>query len=389
MGEVQDAGGGVTILGLLVQRSVRLVSGVAVVLAVGAVGCVSGPRFHRVPAPLDAAMLYSWLTQQQEVTGLLGNQENDDFSGVYPNAMAAICFIHEGDPARAEKIFQFFDAQLAREYQGPHVGFHQFWSARTGAVHADTDRWIGDNAWLLIALNYYHRETGTKRFETLAQRIASGLISLQDSDGGIFSGYNVAGLMESKSTEGNLDCYAALVDYPRERARVHHWLTNEMWVAETQRFRMGSTVDESALDGSSWSVGALGPSCSGTLAYAEAHFLTTDRSRHTKQELLGFSDFIGKERIWLEGTGQMIVAYKVAGMSSKAERHLTELQKAVIWSRRFKGACGLPCFTSDPDWKGAAEKIFVPAQTWALFALWGFNPMETPDQVGMKEGDRN
>ena len=96
---------------------------------------------------------YQWLLMQQNPnTGLLGNQEEDNFSGIYPNAVAAMCFIYKGDMERARKIFGFYQDKMQSEFAvGTPGGFRQFWNAASGEVIADTDRWIGDNAWLLMA----------------------------------------------------------------------------------------------------------------------------------------------------------------------------------------------------------------------------------------------
>ena len=328
--------------------------------------------------------MYAWLLRQQQPSGLLGNQEGDNLGGVYANALAALCYIHEGDLKRAERIFDFFDSHFTEEF-APPGGFHQMWNPREGIAYTDTDRWIGDNAWLLIALNHYLWKTGSDRYETMRRGVAEWLVSLQDADGGVLSGYTQDGPMGAKSTEGNLDCYAALWEYPPVRERIKSWLTNDMWVEADQRFRMGSTVTVSALDGSSWSVAALGDAFSPSLRYAEKDFLRSDTCVATGNTIIGFSDFIDKERVWFEGTGQMVVAYQVAGKPNEANRFLTSMKKGIIRSGGFPGTVGLPCFSSQPDWEGSTERVFVPSQAWFLFGCWGFNPLAVPD-CGEGEG---
>jgi hypothetical protein len=319
---------------------------------------------------------YKWLAAHQSEMGLLGNQEGDDFSGVYTCAVAAMCFIHEGDIKRAERIFDVFKRRYEAEFDpGTPAGFHQFWSAATGVPHADTDRWAGDNAWLLIALNYYRQKVDRSGYDSMRAGIARWLIGLQDDDGGIRSGFNKTGPMTHKSTEANLDCYAALVDYPEARARILNWLTSKAWVPAQERFRMGSTVDESPLDATSWGIGALGRAFTNLLPYTEAHFVRTDVCDANGVNVTGFTDFLGKRRVWFEGTGQMIVAYNVAGRHDTAAKYLSEMERAMLSSEKFPGTAGLPCSSSDPSWDGATRKIFVPSQAWYLFGRWGFNPM--------------
>jgi hypothetical protein len=212
----------------------------------------------------------------------------------------------------------------------------------------------------------------------LRDTIARWLIGLQDEDGGIWSGFNAKGPMLSKATEGNLDSYAALSDHPKERKLVRKFLESQMWIPKEKRFRMGSTSYDPALDCAAWSVAALGPKFREALKTAEKMFLQKQTSQANGNEIQGFADLKGHQRIWLEGTGEMVVAYRVAGNRADAEKFLLELEKAMIKSRRFEGTLGLPCHTNDPPWPGGDQVIFVPSQAWYLFGSWGFNPLASP-----------
>lgn len=327
--------------------------------------------------------VYEWLLKHQSpVSGIMGNQEYDHFSGVYSNALAALCFTRQGDLERAGKILRFFDRHFLQEFAtGTPGGFHQFWSSShtvyDKTVYSGTDRWIGDNAWLLIALNYHRRKTGSQEFDRMRRGIAEWLISLQDEEGGIQAGFNRKGRMTHKSTEGNLDSYAALEDYPEVRERIKEYLMTHLWVEKDRRFMMGSTVRESGLDCIAWAIAAFGKEFATTLGYAERRFIRTAKSDAKRRKITGFSDFVDKDRVWLEGTGQMAVAYNVVGDRKTAKRYIKQLQRAMVSSERFEGTRGLPCFTNDPTWEGASKMIFVPAQSWYLFAKWDFNPLDT------------
>jgi cellulose synthase operon protein B len=322
--------------------------------------------------------VYEWLKLQQQSAGILGNQDNDNFAGLYPNAMAAMCFIHEGDVARAERIFDYYHKHLKTQFApGTPGGFPQAANAANGELSLDTDRWIGDNAWLLIALNYYHRETRKTTYDDMRRGIAEWLISLQDPNGGIKAGFNKAGPMLHYSTEGNLDCYAALVDYPEPRERVLKFLKAEMYVADGKYFKMGSTVNDPALDTCAWAVQALGPAYASTIEPTEKRFLRTDKSEANGATIHGFADFVDKSRIWLEGTGEMAVAYNVAGRPADAKHFIAELEKAMVPSKAHPGTVGIPCSAREPSWTGASTLPFTPSQGWYLFASWNFNPMAT------------
>jgi len=343
-----------------------------VLVAMSSISCAVRPSARR-----ENRAIYEWLKRQQQDTGLLGNQEADAVSGLYANALAAIAFTHEGDYELARAVFDFYASWYEREFADAPGGFHQMWNPVAGTPYAGSDRWIGDNAWLLIALNYYGRESGDDRYAAMQTGVARWLQGLQDEDGGVWSGFNADGPMKAKSTEGNLDCFAALEAYPETRNRVRRWLLDAMWIEKEKRFRMGSTVDASALDGTSWAIAALGPSFSEALAHAEKEYLRTDSLRGSNVEITGFADLPGRDRVWFEGTGQMVVAYQLCGEHEKAAAALGEMQRALRNSQRFPGTAGLPCFSSKPDWEGAADRIFVPSQAWYLFGLWSFNPMQT------------
>jgi hypothetical protein len=348
------------------------------ILWIAAAGLPTGWDTHADAAVPNDVKVYEWLLLQQGPLGILGNQEEDDFAGLYTNAVAALCYLHQGDVPRAERIFSFFAQYVDSVAEASPGGFCQFWDARTGQPHLDTDRWVGDNAWLLIALNTHYQMTGRTTFAQMRRTIGDWIVRLQDVDGGIRSGFSLAGPMDWKSTEGNLDCYAALIDYPRERKRIGSFLQSKMWIPAEGRFRMGSTTAESALDCCSWGMAALGAHFAQAMRYAEATFSRQEVCQATGNLVQGFSDFVAWDRIWLEGTGQMAVAYHVAGQHEQAQQVLAELDQALMPSARWAGTVGLASHTNDPAWATGATTIFVPSQAWYLFATWQYNPMADP-----------
>lgn len=337
---------------------------------------ICGPARADQTIDEHATRMYQWLVNQQAPTGILGNQEGETFSGLYANAAAAMCFTHQGDFDRSRKLFDFFESHRQSQFaSGTPGGFPQFADSKTGQLHEEADRWIGDNAWLLMALNHYAWKTGDKRYDTMRQQIAQWLISLQDPEGGVKAGFNRNGPMLHYSTEGNLDVYAALASYPQQRAKVRHFLMTQMWLEDEGRFKMGSTVHEPALDTCAWGIAALGPELAVGLPYAEKTFLMTDTADATGKQLMGFRDFLNTHRIWLEGTGEMVVAYNVAGKPDIARKYLAQMCHAMVPSKQWPGLVGLPCATSNPPWETGSTLIFVPSQAWYLFGAWNFNPM--------------
>ena len=69
---------------------------------------------------------------------------------------------------------------------------------------------MGDNAWLLIALNNYYSWIDTDRYDALKNELESWIRSLQDVDGGLIGGFNADGTEIGKITEGNIDAFNAV-----------------------------------------------------------------------------------------------------------------------------------------------------------------------------------
>jgi hypothetical protein len=205
--------------------------------------------------------------------------------------------------------------------------------------------------------------------------IADWLLSFQGPDGGLRSKSNKTGPIGPQSTEGNLDAYAALTDRPEARAKVKGFLIAKMWVPEEKRFRMGSTADASSLDCTSLAICSLGKDFASTLEYAEKQFARVSLAEGSRKRVAAFSDLVDKRRVWLEGSGQMAVAYHVAGRPVKGTNVLNALQNAMVKSSRFRGAMGLPASTEEISQQGASAKIFVPSQCWYLMGVWKLNPM--------------
>ena len=339
----------------------------------------AAPGLHAAGASPGAppAQVYAWIKGQQQATGVVRNQEGDPFSGLYVDGVAALCYLHQGDVARAEKIFDFFDTYRQKSWGADkaHRGFPGAINADTGVVDEKSDRWIGDNSWLLLALNYHRALTGSKKYAALHGAMEDWLISLQDPDGGIESGFNKSGPMTFKSTEGNLDTYAALVDRPEARQKIYTWLTENMYVESAGRFRTGTTVQDTALDCCSWAVAALGPSFGRCLTYAETHYIqSAPMDARPGFMAKGFGDLPGKKRVWFEGTGEMIVAYRAAGRPADAEKWIAQMAAQSV---QGQNGIGWPCSSTDGPWTGSTTRLFVPSNTWYLFGSWKFNPMNS------------
>lgn len=338
------------------------------------VACAGGSVLADTASNVDGA--YAWLKSQQRPTGLVRNVTDDPFFGLYAGALAAFCYIRQGDVERAERMFDYLDAWRRKKWGAElsHQGFPQAWNADTGEGDEKSDRWVGDNAWLLMALNYHRAKTGSDKYLDLRNALADWIVALQDTDGGIFPGFKPTGPMTFKSTEGNLDSYAALIDRPEARQKVRDWLVQNMWVASEKRFRTGTTMDETALDCAAWAVGALGKEYAECLPYAVKHYKYSLPMNGLDAVATGFGDLPGNKRVWFEGTGEMIVAYKVAGQEEEAAKWIAHMDEVAV--KGANGEVGWPYFNTSPVEPGTSKGFFGPSGTWYLLGVWGLNPMD-------------
>ena len=347
-----------------------------------AASCASTPP--SAARDVAAAAAYRWLERQQDPSGLLAVCESNYLGAdLQANALAAICFLQHGDPARAERVLAFFDKQYAAEFRAVPGGFHQLWNPGDGTAYQHSSRPAAGNAWLLIALNRYRQITGSRRYDATARGIARWLISLQDPDGGIVSGFNRGERMSVKSTAANLVCSAALAGYSASRAAIGRWLADRMWIAPEQRFRADTTTTQSSAEALAFAVLALGREFNGALGCAEPRLLRGDRMSVNGSSVVGFADMEGSPCVSFEATAQMALAYRLAGSPQPARRYLDEMRRALLPSPRFPDAAGFPATASRPSWDGASSRIYVPAQAWFLLSVQGINPLEVPsDKAG-------
>ncbi|MCE2496578.1 MAG: hypothetical protein J4F31_08380 [Flavobacteriales bacterium] len=124
-----------------------------------------------------------WLKIQQLSNGLLESSENGNVVSLYDQSLAAMAFMINDELPRTEAIFDFFNDRRSELNTAPG-GFSQF-RDRNGIPNGH--RWMGDNAWPLIALNNYKALTGRSTYDSLATDLSGWLSSLQDpTDGGLW-----------------------------------------------------------------------------------------------------------------------------------------------------------------------------------------------------------
>lgn len=321
----------------------------------------------------------TWFENQQLPNGLLASVENGNLVSLYDNALAAMVFMLHDDFTRAEKIFDYFDGRIETELNNGVGGFSQFRSTQGIPTN---HRWMGDNAWLLIALNQYHALRGNSRYDSLSVSISTWLHSLQDVDGGLFAGYDANGnLLNYKVTEGNIDAFNAVVGYTSFHGNLLGWLEQDRWDSSEQILVSWPTNPTYlyALDLHPWSY-ALFPDFPITALSTTDRFLTTQTAT-SGEEITGFCFDVDKDVVWLEGTGQMALAYGLANLLVEKELYLSEIEKLLLTSSKYENSAGFPyasnqgtAYGADQLWSTADTEIAISSGAWYVFAKQGFNP---------------
>lgn len=357
-------------------------------------GPTSGVTFVAQPVfSAKEAQIYNWLKNVQLANGLLESTENNNTVSLYDNALAAMVFMLNGDFVRAEKIFDFFNGRINSELLSGNGGFSQF---RNKQGTPTGNRWMGDNAWLLIALNNYKASTGNTKYNALAAGISNWLMSLQDADGGLFAGYAANNtLLNYKVTEGNIDAFNAIDGYTTFHSDLLNFLEADRWDENDKNLVSwpSNPTYLYALDNHSWSY-CIFPNYSVSALTSASRFLNTKTVTLTGQQITGYDIDEDKDMVWLEGTGQMALAFKLAGMQAETNFYLNEMEKAYVPCSIHADSYGFPYasnlgtgYGSDPLWVGADTKIAISGGAWYIFAEAGFNPFGVGRQKSIPVAD--
>lgn len=338
--------------------------------------------------------VYDWLKAMQDSGSLeaqLLPSMEDNRAQTFNNALAAIVFILKDDRARAERILDFYahatdetntDIRLQNFFvNGEARGFYQEMYLRdSGEGPAFTapngsDRWIGDMAWLLIAVHYYAQRYDPERYERLERLLKDRLIAFYQPaprGGYIRHGWrrNDTALHESSGhPEGNLDCYAAL------RLTGEDVMANQIktWL---HTVLVGSRLP---LDLYTWRVLALGPTYANALAIPESDLRYRKTVRWNGRPVMGFfhSAVSDVDNLWTDGLGQMACAYIEVGNDDRANFYSNQMD-ALLIDRDINGQAtrALPYTTNG---EGGLQWVrwdrgFTSTAAWYIFAKNRFNP---------------
>jgi hypothetical protein len=366
--------------------------------------------------------MYKWLSiHQNKRSGLVISFEGDgdiaNWAFTYDQALAIQAFTYFGDFERAKRLLDFFQGAK----KSGNLVYNAYYAS--GGEPAEYIIHCGPNIWLGIAIAQYIHKTQDKSYLGLAEDIATGIIALEDSEGGLRGGPTV----EWYSTEHNLDAYAYFnmlykitgkQIYANTRDKILKWLVEHTYDTVDIPVKRGKGDSTIATDTYAWSIAAVGPeklvevgmnpdkimefaqqNCAVEVSYLRPDGKTI--------RIKGF-DFGAKRNVARGGvvssewTAQMVISYKIMsdfhakkGQSSlsakyqaKADEYLLQLTNMIISSPSPSGqgeSC-LPYATQDSVDTGhgwvtpnGSSTGSLSGTVYTIFAYYNYNPLELKD----------
>jgi len=330
------------------------------------------------PITDEPSAVSALVRQMQYPSGLLESAAYTDFVSLYDNSLAAILFIDQGDIARAEKIFDFFNSRQEEELLMGTGGFYQ---SRNTQGNEGGRTWMGDNAWLLIALNHYEAATGNTKYASLSRGLESWLRSLQNETGGLSGGFNEDGSKIPMVTEGIITAFNAVKGYDGFHKNILRFLKEKRW--DNQEMVLVASPDvpryNFALDLHSLGY-SIFPNYANSVLEKADRYKNTQVATLTGEFVTGYCFDEDVDVVWLEGTAQMAVAFYEANMPEQAEILLKEIEKTMIPGSKTR-AKGIPytanfgtTYGATDLWDHADTTPALSSGIWYVFAKTGLNP---------------
>jgi hypothetical protein len=327
-------------------------------------GCRVDP--DTVPFP-DAGdcFVQGLITPTAGITGLVTSLENECFTTVYKNSLAAMAFIHQGEVTRTERIFNFFQSQLTATT--PISGFRQAWDPCTSLPLPDNPPtspnpyWEGDNAFLLLALNHYAQETGGYgNYGDLTTALTQSLTYRADS------------CAEITAPEGVANIYAALFPFSDD------W---HNWQALSKLYRCFFNSKDYP--------GTADHTVRGALVFGDTtgfeHLSNFERTEtwqcNENTEVQAYAAFSGVNSINVEISAQLLLAWRLwqHELDTNLSSLRSELEKLRLLSERTSMCSGVPYLVRHPacdrcGFDGDYSLPIIDSTVYLLYDYWNFNP---------------
>jgi len=372
----------------------------------------------------------------------------------YDQALAGISFVNQKDIASAKQILDFF----YNEWQNEGANFEGFWTVYNTDPNFQWKRYewrkgMGENAWIaLFALRYATSQKKNKeeaaKARALAVAITKWIGTLPHFEGAVAMGEENPSIAPNWgriiSTENNLDYFALLREVQKKATKtdkelfkieydnLRNWFKTQAFNPETGLFRRGGLFDPTtsqiewdgleSLDVNSWALSAVGPkdlekyfdiNLEAFIARIGESFSVQDNGAFGGDILTaqGFdfsnavnASLIGRQGMtWVEGTNQMVLAYKLvrdyfksrrvgAGRSINrlaSERLYSKLidqfilrnADSAVWEQNtlsflYATLAGAQIFFGTPNWVTSPGRA-VSSAAWVYFALNKINPFKS------------
>ncbi|MDG1571110.1 hypothetical protein OZ410_02200 [Robiginitalea sp. M366] len=350
-------------------------------------GCQKTELSEGVPAssaltlelPGSAALALEWVRGMQAGNGLMESAEGTGFVSLYDNALAAILFTKTGHTAQARHIFDYFNNRLVSEFAQTGGGFYQF---RHLSGSEPSHVWIGDNAWLLMALRHYRDTYADPTYDALIGALDHWLRSMQDTDGSLFGGTNADGTLIPKVTEGMITAYQAVSGNDAFHERLLQYLQANRWdetgsqlLAEDQPSRYANALDLHSLPALIWA--------NTDLPFIETaeQFMTVQSHSVNGTPVSGYCFDRDLDVVWLEGTSQIALAMAENGMTAGFRETLKHLEASLVPGQKNQDTLGLPYAANQGSsygavslWDHADRQAALSSTVWFVFAHLQLNP---------------
>jgi hypothetical protein len=318
-------------------------------------GRVALPAFFRVRYNAEELAFCRFVESLVSPSGLVASRPGESYTSVFKNALAAMVFIHQGRMDWAGRIFEVF--QTYAHATTPFTGLPQAWNPYTGVPFVSGSN-VGDDAFLLLALNYYMgKNPASSSYTSLLQKVKQ---SLQNR------------AVTNMYAEGAANAYAALKPYANEEG------ISSAMLKYRQSF-LNDAHYSNVLDHTTR--GAL---VFGDLAgFWQTHrFAVTNTWAYNGTTIVhGLSDSqwnTGFEtNINTEITAQILLAWSL--WRSELNEDLSWIEGEIMKLRLPQGSdcAGLPYFVSarTSEWTPPAYAApIIDPVAFMLFYWWGFNP---------------
>ncbi|WP_240531700.1 hypothetical protein [Maribacter sp. 4G9] len=334
----------------------------------------------------------NWVVGRQQTTGLMESTEISSFTSLYDNALAAIFFIQEDKKENTEKIFDYYES-LADSELSQNSGFYQF----RNSDGSEPERvWMGDNAWLLIALNQYANKYQSTKYEALALKLDSWLRSLQMENGALKGGTNADGTEIPNVTEGMITAFHAVKGYDDFHTNILQFLRNNRWDEELGLLMAWPENPEYAFALDVLSLSKLiFKDLSDDVLFQANKFLNDQTATLSGAMITGYCFDQDKDVIWLEGTAQMAVAFNSIERYDLSEKIMLDIERTRIQSTISENAAGIPyaanygtSYGASALWDHADITPALSSTLWYYFAKTNFNPFDAGKKSVIPEADK-